>query len=74
MPKSQDMKDPLKGSHVREGLLVGKLNIFHFLSNLTQFNGNLKIRCNSEFFDKKCKNRGGGILVTPPVTNFSRYE
>jgi len=37
------MNNPLKGSHEREGALQENINFFHFLSNLAQFNGDLKI-------------------------------
>jgi len=43
LPNAQDMNDLFKGSHARHGALVKELNIFRFLSDLTQFNGNLKI-------------------------------
>jgi len=47
------MNDPLKGLHARDGTLVEKFNIYHFLSHLPHFNGNLKLRCNSEFVSNK---------------------
>ena len=50
MPTSEDMNDPLKGSHARDGALLEKLNIFSCLSNLTLFNSNLKISYNSNLF------------------------
>ena len=53
------MNDPLQGSYAREDALVEKWNIFRFLSDLTQFKGNLKISYNSIFFSKKRKNGGG---------------
>ena len=47
---SEDMNNPLKGSHACDGALVEKLNIFSCLSNFTLFNGNLKISYNSNLF------------------------
>jgi len=52
-PTTQDMNDLLKVFHARDGALVEKMNIFRFLSDLTQFNGNLKITCNSKNVSKK---------------------
>jgi len=57
-PTTQDINNLFKVSHARDGALLDKLNIFRFLSDLNQFKGNLKIRCNSDYFSKMYKNWG----------------
>ena len=67
MPTTQDMNNLLKGLHARDGALVEKLNMFCFLANLIQFNGNLMISYNSNFFLLKGVKWRGGVLVMSPV-------
>ena len=74
VPTAQDMNDPLKWQDALEDVLLEKLNIFCFLSNLTHFHGNLKIWLMTKMFQKGGKMEWGRVFVTLLCINHWTYE